>query len=167
MYRSSPNSWFLLVLLSLSTSATALPEDREQPIRLEADHAQLNQQTGVSVYRGNVVISQGSMRLNADTATFYVNNGRFEKLEATGKPVQLRYRPDKDKPEIQGVSQQVEYNVPQARIIMTQKAKITQGEDTFSGNRIEYNLDKDLVKAGGDGRIEFIIQPQSVKESQR
>ena len=50
---------------------------------------------------------------------------------------------------------------------MTNKAKITQGKDTFSGDRIEYNLDKDLVKAGGTGRIEFVIQPQSVRESQR
>ncbi|MEE4380043.1 MAG: lipopolysaccharide transport periplasmic protein LptA [Candidatus Competibacteraceae bacterium] len=167
MYRSSLNSWFLLVLLLLPMAATALPEDRKQPIRLEADSAQLNQQTGVSVYQGNVVISQGSMRLKADTATFYVNNGRFEKLEAIGKPVQLRYRPDKDKPEIQGVSQRVEYNVPDALVIMTTNAKITQGEATFAGNRIEYDLDKDLIKASGKDRIEFIIPPESIQESQR
>jgi lipopolysaccharide export system protein LptA len=166
MHRPSLNSVFLLILLLLSTAISALPEDREQPIHLEADRAQLDQKTGVSVYQGNVVISQGSMRLNADTATFYVNNGRFERLEATGKPVKLRYQPASNKPEIQGVSQQVEYNALKARVIMTSKAKITQGQDTFAGDRIEYDLDKDLVKAGGDGRIEFIIQPQSVRESQ-
>jgi lipopolysaccharide export system protein LptA len=88
-----------------------LPEDRNQPIQLEASRGQIDQKTGVSVYEGNVVISQGSMRLTADVATIHVKDGGFQRMEATGKPVNLRYRPTADKPEILGASQRVEYDV--------------------------------------------------------
>ena len=91
--------------------AAALPEDRNQPIHLEASRGQLDQKTGISVYEGNVVITQGSMRLTADTVTIYVKDNNFQRMEATGAPANLRYRPTADKPEIQGASQRVEYDV--------------------------------------------------------
>jgi hypothetical protein len=42
-----------------SPLVAALPEDRSQPIQLEASRGQIDQKTGVSVYEGNVVISSG------------------------------------------------------------------------------------------------------------
>jgi lipopolysaccharide export system protein LptA len=36
-------------------------------------------------------------------------------MEATGNPANLRYKPTADKPEIQGVSQRVEYDVASAK----------------------------------------------------
>ncbi len=143
--------------------AAALPEDRNQPIQLEARSGEINQQTGVSVYKGNVVISQGSMRLNADVATIHVKDGGFQRMEATGNPVNLRYRPTADKPEILGTSQQVEYDVAAAKVIMSGNARLTQGQDVFTGDRVEYDLKSDVVRArgeGNNGRIQFTIQPQ-------
>lgn len=156
--------WFLLPAL-----AWALPDDRRQPIRLEADSAELDQKTGISIYQGNVVISQGSMRMVADTATIYFKDGRFERIEAVGKPVDLRYKPSVDKPEIQGTGQRVVYNAVTAKVVMTQNAKIVQGQDSFTGDRIEYDLEKDQVKANSDKgkRIQFIIQPQTIQDGQR
>jgi hypothetical protein len=48
-----------LALALVPTCAAALPEDRNQPIQLEASRGQIDQKTGVSVYEGNVVISSG------------------------------------------------------------------------------------------------------------
>ncbi|MBA1331005.1 LptA protein, partial [Candidatus Endoriftia persephone str. Guaymas] len=56
----------LLLLLLLPLQARALSGDREQPIYLEADSVEIDEASGVSVYIGNVVVSQGSMRLEAD-----------------------------------------------------------------------------------------------------
>jgi lipopolysaccharide export system protein LptA len=52
---------------------------------------------------------------------------------------------------------------------MTQNAKIVQGKDSFTGDRIEYDLEKDQVKANSDKgkRIQFIIQPQTIQDGQR
>ena len=81
-----PNRRFgwMLALALVPPLAIALPEDRNQPIQLEASRGQIDQKTGVSVYEGNVVISQGSMRLNADVATIHIKDGGFQRMEATG-----------------------------------------------------------------------------------
>lgn len=155
----------LVATLALASPlVVALPEDRAQPIHLEANRGQLDQKTGVSVYEGNVIITQGSMRLTADTVTIYVKDNNFQRMEATGAPVSLRYRPTADKPEIQGASQRVEYDVAGAKVIMSGGAKLTQGQDTFTGERVEYDLKGDVVRArgaGDNGRIQFTIQPQA------
>lgn len=143
--------------------AAALPEDRAQPIQLEASRGQLDQKTGVSVYEGNVIITQGSMRLTADTVTIYVKDNNFQRMEATGAPANLRYKPTADKPEIQGASPRVEYDVAGAKVTMSGGAKLTQGQDVFTGDRIEYDLKGDVVRArgaGDNGRIQFTIQPR-------
>jgi len=36
-----------------------MPEDRNQPIRVQADTAELDDLRGVAVYRGDVVITRG------------------------------------------------------------------------------------------------------------
>ena len=154
----------LVVALALAPPlAAALPEDRNQPIQLEASRGQLDQKTGVSVYEGNVVITQGSMRLTADTVTIYVKDNNFQRMEATGAPANLRYKPTVDKPEIQGASQRVEYDVAGAKVIMSGGARLTQGQDVFTGDRVEYDLKGDVVRArgaGDNGRIQFTIQPR-------
>ena len=145
----NPRYGWVLALTLAPTLAIALPEDRNQPIQLEASRGQIDQKTGVSIYEGNVVISQGSMRLTADTATIHVKDGNFQRMEATGKPATLRYRPAMDKPEIQGVSPRVEYDVASAKVVMSGGARLTQGQDVFTGDRVEYDLKDDIVRARG------------------
>ncbi|MDX1655739.1 MAG: lipopolysaccharide transport periplasmic protein LptA [Candidatus Competibacteraceae bacterium] len=156
------------MLLTLPLGVSALPEDRSQPIQLEADSAQLEQTTGVSTYIGDVVITQGSMRLGADRVVIYTDQGRFIRLEAEGRPATFRVQPNADKAVIQGRGRNVEYNVDQARVIITQDAHITQAGDEFSGQRIEYDLDRDQVKAGAGpgGRVQVILQPETVNRPQ-
>ena len=63
MNRRSARIGLAVVVALVATSAAALPEDRTQPIHLEASRGQLDQKTGISVYEGNVTISQGSCLL--------------------------------------------------------------------------------------------------------
>lgn len=159
-----PNrSVLTLSLLLLPLIAAALPEDREQPITLEADSAQYDQNTGKSTYQGNVVVTQGSMHLEAAQATVIFKDGSATRMEATGKPARFSYRPKRDKPPIQGVGNKVVYNVAEAKVVVTGAAQFTQGGDEFKGERIEYDLSRDLVSADG-GRVRFIIQPGTLKQ---
>ena len=147
----------------VASGVVALPEDRNQPIQLEAGRGQLDQKSGVSVYEGNVVITQGSMRLTADTATIHVKDGAFQRMDATGAPAGLRYRPAADKPELQGTSKRVEYDVATGRVVMSGGVRVVQGQDIFTGDRLEYDLKDDVIRAKGageNGRIQFTIQPK-------
>ena len=53
----------LLLGISLPTSAS----DRDQPIHIAADSAVVDDSTGEATYAGNVTISQGSLRIDAET----------------------------------------------------------------------------------------------------
>ena len=49
--------------LLISSLVFALSTDREQPIQIEADAAELDDASGITVYTGNVLVTQGTMRL--------------------------------------------------------------------------------------------------------
>ena len=159
-----------LVILSLAAGvprlAFSLPEDRDKPITLEAERAQLDQKTGTSVYEGHVVITQGSMQLVADTATIYTKDGAFQRMEAVGKPATWHYKPAVDKEEVHGYSQHVDYDAIKKLVVMTTNARITQGQDEFKGDRVEYDMNTDLVKARAKegGRVQFTIQPKTASQ---
>ena len=51
-----------LGLAAASPTSWALPSDRDQPIRVQADSAELDDKQGVAVYRGAVVITQGDRK---------------------------------------------------------------------------------------------------------
>lgn len=144
-------------------AAPGLPDDKQKPIELEADRAQYNQTTGVSVYEGRVIVVQGSMRLTADTMTIRTQDSAIQTVEAVGNPATFQYKPAVDKEAIHGVGQRVNYDAATGLIVVTEKARFTQGQDVFTGERVEYDVNKDVVKAGGnDGsRVKFVIQPKS------
>ena len=52
-----------------SVSAWALPNDQQQPIRIQADDAQLDDKNGVATYTGDVIITQGSMKVTGNKVT--------------------------------------------------------------------------------------------------
>ena len=156
----------LLLILLLAPgmiAAHALPEDREQPIRLQADRASFDQREGLSTYEGNVEVSQGSMYLGADQATVHFDaDGRFQRMEASGNPARFRYRPRRDRPPINGTGQRIEYDTASGQVVVSGSAHFVQGGDEFTGDRIVYDLNQDLVNASSEQgrRIEFIIQPR-------
>lgn len=80
-----------LVLLSAGT-ANALPEDRSQPVHISADSA-VQENTTVT-YRGNVIITQGSLRVDADQVVVYHAAGKVQKIVATGKPAHFQQQPE-------------------------------------------------------------------------
>ena len=164
MKRRGFNLLFLFILITPGLTL-GLPEDREKPINLEANSAQFDQISGVSTYQGNVVVTQGTMRLTADIAKIYIREGEFRRMEAEGNPTTFRYQPAADKEIINGEGRQVEYDVGSAKVIVTDNAKFTQGQDVFTGDRIEYDLNKDLVTANSNkgGRVKITIQPKSKK----
>src|SRR5210317_1913464 len=94
MTRTRNFSLFIVLALALPGSVSALSTDRDQPINLEADEAELDQTEGVSTYVGNVVVTQGSMKVESDRMVVHLEDGEIDRIEATGAPARFRQRPD-------------------------------------------------------------------------
>ena len=80
----------LPILLSLgaalgSVSAWALPNDSQQPIHISADDAQLDDRNGIATYKGDVIITQGSMKVTGNTVTMTrAQNGDIDVVTSVG-----------------------------------------------------------------------------------
>ena len=75
----------LLVLLLCSLFAHALEDDRSKPIHVKADTAERDDKRGITTYRGDVVIDQGSLNIAAQEVIMYGSTS-IERIVATGRP---------------------------------------------------------------------------------
>ena len=90
------------IMLSLSSLTVlsfplfGLSTDFEQPIEIEADFAELDDQAGTTVYIGNVVLVQGSIVMTGDklTATFTPERD-LEEAILEGRLATFRQTPDR------------------------------------------------------------------------
>ena len=79
-----------LALILSSWSMVSRADNTEEKIFLDADHVQLNIETGYSVYTGNVKISQGDLKLSGDTVTVQQNKNEVERITVDGKPAHYK-----------------------------------------------------------------------------
>ncbi|MDH4557612.1 lipopolysaccharide transport periplasmic protein LptA [Pseudomonas sp. BN417] len=169
----------LPLLLSLgvalgSATAWALPTDREQPIRVQADSAELDDKQGVAVYRGNVVITQGTLKITGDTVTITQDaNGDIEVFTSVGKPAYYEQQPAVDKQIVKAYGLTIQYFAANERIILLDQAKVVQEGNTFEGEKIVYDTQRQIVNAGrATGanvstprpRIDMVIQPKKKEQ---
>ncbi len=156
--------WLVLVLLAFPVAALALSSDREQPIHIEADSVQIDDLNGVSVYRGNVVYTQGTIRLEADTVHLYHDeHRRISRLEALGEPVRFRQRLDGDGEDMRAHARRMEYFADPERLVLEHEAWIWRQDVEFTGDYISYDATQDLVSArkdAGEGRVHIVIPPR-------
>jgi lipopolysaccharide export system protein LptA len=147
--------------------AQALREDRDQPLRIDAASVTMNEKTGVAVYRGNVRIVQGSMRVEADRVEVLTRNMRIETVTATGRPVRLRALLDDRDDELRASAERLVLNARTRELDLTGNVLLRHGGDQFSAAHIHYALDDQQLTAKGtgteDGRVYAIIQPQRKK----
>ena len=152
----------LLWLPALSLFAS--PLDSQQPITIEADQAKVDEKQGISTYSGHVVLHQGGIQIKADQLMVYSHEGELEKMIATGKPVTYHQKGDTATNDISGEAERMEYYAKENRLVLLESAMLSQGPNQFSGNRITYDTEREVVSATvsetGKERVQVTIQPK-------
>ena len=136
-----------LLLLPFSASRAANIEVVEK-IFIDADHMQLNIETGYSVYTGNVKIRQGELKLTGDKVTVQQNNNEIKRITVTGKPAHYNHVTEKGE-NIQAQSEHMVYTASQNKLVMTINAQLTQPGNQVNSQKITYDTKKKIVIAGG------------------
>ncbi|MBU2966122.1 lipopolysaccharide transport periplasmic protein LptA [Amphritea sp. 2_MG-2023] len=154
-----------VLLLSWQPVAMALPSDANKAIHISADSATRNDQTGITLYTGDVLLTQGSMKVSGDSIELRQANNSITKIIAKGRPAEFQQRPAADEEITHAYGKVLNYNVRTKELEIIGQAKVSQGADVFSGNRIVYNMNKSTVNAfrdeSADGeRVQIVIQPK-------
>ena len=151
-YRT-PHRWLVLtLLLVMPCLAFALESDKDQPIYIEADSVDIDDRRGTSTYRGNVELTQGTIRITADKITVSKRQGKSDHIEATGNPVTFRQKTDSKNGLVTGQAKKSEYDADSEVLYLVDQATLTQGKDTFKSDRIIYDRAKAVVKAGASAK---------------
>lgn len=141
----------------------ALSSDRNQPLQIDADQAEIDQQSGISIYRGNVRLSRGSMLLIADELVVSQVGGHVSLVTATGSPASYRQLSDKQQ-DVRANALRMEYHVQNGQLLLIKQAELHQDANVFASERIIYDSITDRVNAGADAaspqdRVHITIQP--------
>jgi lipopolysaccharide export system protein LptA len=166
MKANNTSIWLAALLAAgISGSSQALPTDRNQPIHVSADTATMDDNSGITTYSGNVQIKQGTLKIEARTVDLYRNEAGVSRILATGN-VHFQQQAAADKPVTNAYGERMDYQVNRQEITITGQARVVQQKDTFTGQKIIYNLEKSLVNAfsgeagKGQQRVEMVIQPK-------
>ena len=158
------NKLLILLIAFVSTLVFALPEDTSQPIEIEAQLVVVDETTGFNEFSGNVIVRQGSLLLSAEVIQVQTNNEEVVRMVAKGsleKPAKYTQNQENQTRFVEATATQITYEVNEGMIFLIGNALLIQGFDSFSGDRLTYDInnDKVVVKGSEDGteRVKFKI----------
>ncbi|UHQ54811.1 lipopolysaccharide transport periplasmic protein LptA [Microbulbifer sp. YPW16] len=155
-------------LLLQGMHATALPSDRQQPVKVNAQKLEANRGKNLSVYSGNVVITQGSLQIRADRVEVHGNpEGEIRRVIATGNPAHFQQQMQQSQNLVKARARRIEFKVNADELQLTGDAHVDRDGNTLAAERIDYDLNSEKMQAqgqSGDGRVEMIWKPERKPE---
>jgi len=171
--------FFVITALFFVQPALAEKADRKKPVYLEADRATVEdvnrkESSRVSIFTGNVILTQGTMRIHADKLVMKEDLDGFKHATATGDLVSFRQKRDGLDEYVEGWSQRVEYDSKTDKIELFRQARLKRGVDEVQGDYISYDMNTEFfkvigskergVETGPDKRVRITIQPKNKSE---
>jgi lipopolysaccharide export system protein LptA len=160
----------LCAAAAAAASGAALAEraDREKQIVLVADKGVADDANRTSTFEGNVVVTQGTMRITAAKVTVREDADRFKYYVASGAPVTFRQKRDKVDEWIEGFADRAEFDDRNDVLKLFNRAKVKTNQNEINGDFISYDMRRELAEVTGgqpgrpprpDERVKVIITP--------
>ena len=153
----------LLAGAAFAAPPTAARHDNNAPISIASDsfQADLNAKTGT--YSGNVMVTQGDIKLRANQVRISTVNGKADKVTANGNVVV-------DSPASGTATGETGvYAVGPRTVVMTGHVTLKKGKNVMTGAQLTVNLVTGLATVGGGaktpgasgGRVQGVFMPNS------
>jgi lipopolysaccharide export system protein LptA len=152
------------LLLLVPCIAFALPDDSEKNMHILANSTLLNYKSGFNTYEGDVKIDQGETRLTADRLTTQSNpQHKMEEVIAYGVGKLAHYwtTPRKGDQVFHAKAKVIKFYPIKSTVVLQGDVIVTQGDNSFSGPEIIYNIKDQTVLSpvNKKGRSTIIIEP--------
>lgn len=142
-------SVLLLSCIISSSSIHAATRSKQQTLDIKAHYLLLDENKGISKYKGNVVLSKDTLIIKADNVTLYYKNQELVKALITGAPADVQHQPDNEA-KVHSQANKMEFFVKEDRLVLKGKAFVDQGNRHFSGEYIEYDTRQRIITAAGN-----------------
>lgn len=160
----------LFILMAIP--AFAEKADKDKPIEIEADTVTVNDAKKISVYTGNVIVTQGTLVIHADKLVVREDVEGFQHSSSYGNPTTFKQKREGKDEYMEGAALRIEYDGRMDKVQLYTKAWVKRAEDIVHGDYIMYdaNAEYSEVIGGGPksataatptGRVKAIIQPKN------
>ena len=184
MTRRSPSLGSLLCIvlclaLCCAPSAQAEKADREKNIEFQGDTGGGNAETKTGELVGHVIITQGTMAIQADRVTFKQNADNSLSATAYGNPVRFREKRDGADDYYEGYAQRIVYDGERRFVELFENALLKKSGNEIRSNYISYSAATENFSAEGrpdikpaaagdsplGARVRGTFQPKSEEKS--
>lgn len=167
---------FTLLLWVALQPVSAQQSDQAQPTLIDADQLVYDERTQTSVFKGNVVLTRGSLIIRADELELkQLPSGEQMGLASSSGNNRVFVRQQREglNEHIEGTARRAEYNGPEQRITFVGNAIVRrliceQPSDEIRGDRVVYNQRTETysaVAANGEQRVRTVIQPRQASSA--
>jgi lipopolysaccharide export system protein LptA len=145
--------------------AVARQSDRDQVTTIDAKAFDGSQQPqGIVIYRDNVVIVQGTLKITGSKATAYLNDDNsVKRVVVDGGPATVQQQDDQGN-WMHGRASNIDYHVEEDYAVLTGNAHVDQPtKGTADGDKLTYNT-KDSTMTGesnGAATVHMTFQPKN------
>ena len=143
-------------LLAASIPAFAVTGDTDQPIHIESDQQSLDMQGNVVTFTGNVIVTQGTIKINADKVVVTRPGGEQGKevIDGYGKPATFYQMQDNGKP-VEGHASQMHYELAKDFV-----------DSNIKGDKITYLVKEQKMQAFSDKgkRVTTVLVPSQLQD---
>ena len=156
----------IAALLLTAGAADARRSDRDQPMDIDAGRQEgsLDESTP-TVLSGGVVITQGSLRVDAERAEVTLRGGEPLRVVLTGSPATMSQEMDSGE-RMTARANRIDHDLAEDIMVMTGDAVVERPQGTMRSQRIVYNMQTERVEAGGGeaGRVKLRLEPRSGRQ---
>jgi lipopolysaccharide export system protein LptA len=160
----------LLGLMLCATAALAEQADSTKPTEIEANSMKADDVRRLTVFEGNVVVTRGTLKIQADRIVVHQDAEGFQHSTATGSPVRFRQRLDPKPPAteggwMEGEARRVELDDKSGKIELFENARVNRAGDEVAGNYILVDQRAEFFSVtpgkGASGRVRATLQPKA------
>ena len=139
----------LCVILGGAPPAQAEKADREKNIEFQGDTGGGNAETKIGELVGHVIITQGTMSIQADRITFRQNADNSLSATAYGNPVRFREKRDGADDYYEGYAQRIVYDGEKRFVELFENALLKKSGNEIRSNYISYSAATENFSAEG------------------
>ena len=159
--------------------ACALPAwgergDREKEIVVGADRLTADDANRTSTFEGNVIVTQGTMRMTAAQVTVKEDAERHKFYVANGAPVTFRQKRDNVDEYVEGFAERAEFDDRNDVLKLYNNARVKSNQNEITGDFISYDMKREVAEVSGappgkaaapNSRVKVIIIPPKKGEA--
>lgn len=160
----------LLCLALACNPSHAERADRDKPVHLESDQANIDDAKQISTFEGKVLLTQGTMTIHSDKLVVTQDPNGFSHGTATGQLASFRQKREGLDEYVEGYGERIEYDTQSEIVDFFGHARMTRKQDEVHGDHITYSSKTEIFQvhsvpnpaadAPNKGRVRVTLQPK-------